>query len=209
MNPENLNIDDITTLSPTKINKESQRYCVIPIKHEKDKPLSLKFEARMKIFKHSSEKTDSYSLGITIPEELENKFKEIEQKINILAKERQTEVKKLNNNFGDYHVGDFHLLKSDKSENPKIYAKLYVDRFNPLNSSATFYRVVDVDGRKKKEKVKNNLELEGIPLNGIVVVNVKQLFCANIKALTCVVQEVLIKEEIHPQSAFDEYEDEE
>ena len=68
--------------------------------------------------------------------------------------------------------------------------------------------MVDVDGRKKKEKIRDNLELEGVPLNGIVVVVLKQLFCGNLRALTCVVQEVLVKEEIHPQSAFDEYEDE-
>ena len=208
MNPENLNTENISTQPPKLINKESHKYCIIPISNEEGKNLNLKFEARMKIFKHSSSGNDSYSLGITIPEEVLDKFNEIEKRVNILAKERQAEVRKLNNNFGNYHLGDFQLLKTDKSDNQKIYAKLYVDRLNPSNSSARFYRLVDVDGKKKKEKIKNSLELEGIPLHGIVVLTLKQLFCGNLRALTCVVQEVLIKEEIHPQSAFDEYEDE-
>ena len=147
-------------------------------------------------------------MGITIPDELAEKFESIEKRINELALSRKNEVRKLNLNFGNFHQGDFHLIKEDKSGNPKIYAKLYVDKVQPLNSSAIFYRLVDVDGRKKKEKIRDNLELEGVPLNGIVVVVLKQLFCGNLRALTCVVQEVLVKEEIHPQSAFDEYEDE-
>ena len=211
MNPKNIDITNISTRTPKLINKESHRYCLIPLditSEGKIGSLSLKFEARMKIFKHSSSGNDSYSLGISIPDELVEKFESVEKRINELAFERKNEVRKLNANFGNFHMGDFHLIKEDKSGNPKIYAKLYVDKVQPLNSSATFYRLVDVDGRKKKEKIRDNLELEGVPLNGIVVVVLKQLFCGNLRALTCVVQEVLIKEEIHPQSAFDEYEDE-
>ena len=208
MNPKNIDITNISTRTPKLINKESHRYCIIPIEMTssgKIGSLSLKFEARMKIFKHSSSGNDSYSLGISIPDELVEKFESFEKRINDLALLRKNEVRNLNLNFGNFHQGDFHLIKEDKSGNPKIYAKLYVDKVQPLNSSAIFYRLVD---EKKKEKIKNNLELEGVPLDGIVVVSLKQLFCGNLRALTCVVQEVLVKEEIHPQSAFDEYEDE-
>ena len=60
----------------------------------------------------------------------------------------------------------------------------------------------------KKQRMTDSLGLVGVPLNGKVVLRIKQLFCGGVKALTCVVQEVLVEEEIHPKSAFDDYEDE-
>ena len=175
---------------------------------EKIGPLSFKFASRMKIFKHTSSGTDSYSLGITIPDELLEKFLSFENRINQLAIEKKREVRSLNSNFGNFQTGDFHLIKEDKSGNPKIYAKLYVDRLHPQSSSGSFLRVIyGEDGRKRKERIKDNLELEGVPLDGIVVLQLKQIFCGNIKSLTCVVQEVLVEQEIHLASAFDEYED--
>ena len=89
---------------------------------------------------------------MTLPDEMLEKFESFEKRINELAFERKNEVKKLNANFGNFHMGDFHLIKEDKSGNPKIYAKLYVDKVQPLNSSAIFYRLVD---EKKKEKIKD------------------------------------------------------
>ena len=114
----------------------------------------------------------------------------------------------MNSNFGNFQKGDFHLIKEDQSGNPKIYAKLYADKVSPMSSSAAFYRMAEGEGRQMKQKIKNNLELVGVPHDGIVVINLKQIFCGNIKALTCVVQEVLVEKEINPQSFFDEYEDE-
>ena len=126
----------------------------------------------------------------------------------ILHLKKKSEIKSLNSNFGNFQKGDFHLIKEDQSGNPKIYAKLYADKVSPMSSSAAFYRMAEGEGKKMKQKIKNNLELVGVPLDGIVVINLKQIFCGNIKALTCVVQEVLVEKEIHPQSFFDEYEDE-
>ena len=79
---------------------------------------------------------------------------------------------------------------------------------NNSYSTAPFFRIIgNLDGRKLKQRIKDNLELEGVPLDGIVVLQLKQIFCGNIKSLTCVVQEVLVEQEIHLASAFDEYED--
>ena len=164
-------------------------------------PLRFKFPCRMKIFQHEK----AFSLGITPSANLIEKFQEIEDRLNELAVEKRSEVHKLHPTFAKFQDGDFHLLKEDKSENRKIYGKLYVDRLSKDSFSAPFYRAEVED--KTKRKIKNSVDLVGVPLDGIVVLDLKQIFCGNLKALTCVVKEVLILEEIHPQSAFDEYED--
>ena len=46
-----------------------------------------------------------------------------------------------------------------------------------------------------------------MPLRGQVVFSIKHLFCGNVKAITCIVDEVLVEEMIQAQSAFDDYED--
>ena len=214
MNPKDIHITNISTGTPKLINKESHRYCIIPLEMtsggEKIGPLSLKFEARMKIFKHSAQAgNDSYSLGITVPDDLIEKFKSFEKRINELALFRKNEVRNLNLNFGNFNKGDFHLIKEDKSGDSKIYAKLYVNERYKTNSTAPFFRIIgNIDGRKIKQRISDNLNLVGVPLNGTIVLQIKQLFCGNLRALTCVVQEVLVREEIHPKSAFDDYEDE-
>ena len=105
-------------------------------------------------------------------------------------------------NFGNFNKGDFNLVKEDKSEKPKIYAKLYSERDA---FSASFFRLVEGN---RKQKITDSMKLVGVPLNGKVVLRIKQLFCGGVKALTCIVQEVLVEEEIHPKRAFDDYEDE-
>ena len=46
-----------------------------------------------------------------------------------------------------------------------------------------------------------------MPLRGQVVFSIKHLFCGNVKAITCIVDEVLVEEIVQSQSAFDDYED--
>ena len=57
----------------------------------------------------------------------------------------------------------------------------------------------------KKMKA-NPLELIDISLFGDVIVEVRQIFCSNIKSITCVVKEALFWEIEKPQSFFDEEE---
>ena len=46
-----------------------------------------------------------------------------------------------------------------------------------------------------------------MPLRGQVVFSIKHLFCGNVKAITCIVDEVLVEEMVQAASAFDEFED--
>ena len=99
------------------------------------------------------------------------------------------------------------MIKEDKSGKPKIYAKLYPSKNEPLQTSAFFYRLVEKNGRKGKSMILDELKLTGVPLEGTCVLKIKQLFCGTAKSITCTVDEVLVEEEIYPTSAFDEYED--
>ena len=58
----------------------------------------------------------------------------------------------------------------------------------------------------KKSKT-NPLELIDISLFGDVIVEVRQIFCSNIKSITCVVKEAFFGEIEKTPSFFDEYEE--
>ena len=42
---------------------------------------------------------------------------------------------------------------------------------------------------------------------GKLFFSIKHLFCGNVKAITCIVDEVLVEEMVQAKSAFDDYED--
>ena len=91
-----------------------------------------------------------------------------------------------------------------KSQKPKIFGKLYLTN-NKINSPL-FKGKTKKDGRKIKFRTDLH-EFIGLPLKGSVVIELNQIFCGNIKSLTCVVKEALITEVIQPQSTFNQYED--
>ena len=82
----------------------------------------------------------------------------------------------------------------------KIYGKLY---HKNKKITCPFWELV---GSKKKQKI-DPLDLIGVPLLGDVVVEVRQIFCGNIKSITCIVKEVLIREFHQPPSHFDEFDE--
>ena len=55
--------------------------------------------------------------------------------MNALAKEKKKEVAKIGQVFGRYQEGDFSLLKVDKSEQEKIYAKIYTFQTSQIKIS--------------------------------------------------------------------------
>ena len=69
--------------------------------------------------------TISFSLGISIPENSLKFFRDLEKHFNALAMKKTKEVEKIGRSFARYDQGDFSLLKVDKSEQEKIYAKIY------------------------------------------------------------------------------------
>ena len=209
MNPAKISIPDCTLDTPVKKSSGKISFCLLPCLHNNER-LQVKLATRFKIFSHQgSEANDSFSLGITLPDESKKFFKDLEKHLNALAKKKKPEVKEIGPNFARFQEGDFILLKTDKSEQEKIYAKIYPSKLPNSDFSCRFWEVCDegTSGAKKKKPISKAKKLVNIPLRGQVVFSVKHLFCGNVKAITCIVDEVLVEEIVQTASAFDEFED--
>ena len=171
----------------------------------------MKLKTKFKVFAHQE---DSFSLGITIPEEQLDFFKDLEKHLNSAAKKMKPEIAKIGPSFARFQEGDFTLVKTDKSEQEKIYAKIYPSKIPTTDFSCRFWELCESSGengsaerKKKKQPILRQKDLVNMPLRGQVVFSIKHLFCGNVKAITCIVDEVLVEEIVQSQSAFDEYED--
>ena len=199
MNPETISIPDCHLDTPVKRSSGKISFCLIPCLNN-DKKLQVKLKTKFKIFAHQE---DSFSLGITIPKEQLDFFKDLEQHLNTAAMTMKKEIAKLGS-FSRFQEGDFVLVKTDKSEQPKIYAKIYPSKIPTTDFSCRFWELCE---NRKKQPILRQKDLVNMPLRGQVVFSIKHLFCGNVKAITCIVDEVLVEEMIQAQSAFDDYED--
>ena len=209
MNPETISIPDCHLGSPVKRSSGKISFCLIPCLNN-DKQLQVKLKTKFKIFAHQE---DSFSLGITIPEEQLDFFKDLEKHLNSAAMTKKKEIAKIGQSFARFQEGDFTLVKTDKSEQEKIYAKIYPSKIPTTDFSCRFWELCESSGenaascKKKKQLILRQKELVNMPLRGQVVFSIKHLFCGNVKAITCIVDEVLVEEIVQNPSAFDEYED--
>ena len=209
MNPETISIPDCHLDTPVKRSSGKISFCLIPCLNN-DKKLQVKLKTKFKIYSHE----DSFSLGITIPEEQLDFFKDLEKHLNSAAKKMKPEIAKIGQSFAKFQEGDFTLVKTDKSEQEKIYAKIYSSKIPTTDFSCRFWELCESSGengsaerKKKKQPILRQKDLVNMPLRGQVVFSIKHLFCGNVKAITCIVDEVLVEEIVQSQSAFDEYED--
>ena len=204
MNPETISIPDCHLGSPVKRSTGKLSFCLVPCLNN-DNKLQVKLHTKFKVFAHQE---DSFSLGITIPEEQLDFFTQLESHLNSAAKKMKPEIAKIGPSFARFQEGDFTLVKTDKSEQEKIYAKIYPSKIPTTDFSCRFWELCESSGEKKtKQPILRQKDLVNIPLRGQVVFSIKHLFCGNVKAITCIVDEVLVEEMVQPQSAFDEYED--
>ena len=200
MNPETISILDCHLGFPVKRSTGKLSFCLVPC-HNNDQKLQVKLKTKFKIFEHQG---DSFSLGITIPEEQLDFFTQLESHLNSAAKKMKPEIAKIGPSFARFQEGDFTLVKTDKSEQEKIYAKIYPSKIPTTDFSCRFWELCE---KKQKRAILRQKELVNMPLRGQVVFSIKHLFCGNVKAITCIVDEVLVEEMIQAQSAFDDYED--
>ena len=210
MNPETISIPDCHLGSPVKRTTGKISFCLIPCLNN-DNKLQVKLKTKFKIFAHQggAANEDSFSLGITIPEEQLDFFIQLESHLNSAAKKMKPEISKLGQSFARFQEGDFVLVKTDKSEQEKIYAKIYPSKIPTTDFSCRFWELCESfpGGKKTKQPLLRQKELVNMPLWGQVVFSIKHLFCGNVKAITCIVDEVLVEEIVQNPSAFDEYED--
>ena len=215
MNPETISIPDCHLDTPVKRSSGKISFCLIPCLNN-DKKLQVKLKTKFKIYSHQggAANEDSFSLGITIPEEQLDFFKDLEKHLNSAAMTKKKEIAKIGQSFARFQEGDFTLVKTDKSEQEKIYAKIYPSKIPTTDFSCRFWELCESSGenaasckKKKKQSILRQKDLVNMPLRGQVVFSIKHLFCGNVKAITCIVDEVLVEEIVQSQSAFDEYED--
>ena len=214
MNPAKISIPDCTLDTPVKKSSGKISFCLLPCLHNNER-LQIKLATRFKIYSHpgQQDQQDSFSLGISLPEDSLKFFRDLEKHLNVLATRKQKEVEQIGRIFGRFNQGDFSLLKVDKSEQEKIYAKIYPSKLPTQDFSCRFWQVCTVKSgasggaRKKKEELPKPTALINMPLRGQVVFSVKHLFCGNVKTITCIVDEVLVEEVVQAASAFDDFED--
>ena len=116
MNPEQISIPDCTLDNPVKNSSGKISFCLLPCLY-KDERLQVKLPTRFKIYSHpgNGNGNDSFSLGISIPENSLEFFRDLEKHLNALAMKKTKEVEKIGRSFARYDQGDFSLLKADKS----------------------------------------------------------------------------------------------
>ena len=199
MNPAKISIPECTLGDPIRRTSGKISFCLLQCLNN-NQQLKVKLATKFKIFAHQEE---SFSIGITIPEESLSFFRELENHLNSLAKTKKQAVKELNPSFARFQEGDFTLVKTDKSEQEKIYAKIYPSKIPNADFSCRFW---ELENGKKKPILKQK-NLINVPLRGQVVFSIKHLFCGNVKSITCIVDEVLVEEMLQTASAFEEFED--
>ena len=155
MNPEQISIPDCTLDDPVKKSSGKISFCLIPCLHNGER-LQLKLPTRFKIYSHS----DSFSLGISLPENSLEFFRDLEKHLNALAMKKTKEVEKIGRIFARYDQGDFSLLKVDKSEQEKIYAKIYPSKLPNQDFSCRFWQLC---GAKKKKPIPHPTKLINMP----------------------------------------------
>ena len=151
MNPAKISISDCHLDTPVKKSSGKISFCLLPCLNN-DQRLQVKLKTKFKIFAHqrseASHVKDSFSLGVSLPEENIKFFKDLEKHLNSAAVAKRSEIKELSPSFARFQEG-----------------------------------------------------------RGQVVFSIKHLFCGNVKAITCIVDEVLVEEMVQAASAFDEFED--
>ena len=116
-----------------------------------------------KIFAHQE---DSFSLGITLEEPHLDFFKDLEKHLNSAAMKLKKEIAKIGPSFARFQEGDFVLVKKDKSEQEKIYAKIYPSKIPTTDFSCRFWELCE---NRKKQPILRQKDLINIPLRGQVV----------------------------------------
>ena len=171
MNPAKISISECYLDSPVKKSSGKISFCLLPCLNN-DQRLQVRLQTKFKIFAHQEE---SFSLGITLPEENIQFFKDLEKHLNSAAIAKRSEINKLGSSFARFQEGDFILVKTDKSEQEKIYAKICPSKLPNSAFSCRFWELCD--DRKKKPILKQK-RLIGMPLRGQVVFFPSNIFSA-------------------------------
>ena len=142
---------------------------VLPLKYD-EKPFYFKISGKLKIFKHDE---SSFSLALLPEEDDILLLNNIVNKVVSLSKGKKFKRKVFEK--------ELKLLKVDKIENLKVFAKLYCDLKEKITARFS---------RKDKSSLDPH-EMVGLPLKGNVILHLSRIFLGNVSSLTVSVREVL------------------
>ena len=204
--------------------KEGRWGVTIPLTESTMKLKNVKFEIQESYLDLKSAEP-TFTLRILLENDLSD-LQELERKVIAIALDKKKEVSEFVKKYdseksrmevrnpqevvasaGKYDKESFKLVREVESDF-ELWGTLY-HKPVALKITTTFWRVVDKNGRKKKRLIENPNSLLPLKMEGDVVVNLKQIFLGKKKSITCVVDEVLVRKETKPVSAFDDLSDDE
>ena len=98
MNLEKISIPDCTLDEPVKKSSGKISFCLLPCLHNGER-LQVKLPTRFKIYSHPGAEgrggNDSFSLGISLPEDSLKFFRDLQKHLNSLAIKKKKEVEKI------------------------------------------------------------------------------------------------------------------
>ena len=193
--PEKLSLE-----KPEKKTQDKISFVVLPLRYE-SKPVQVKIQAGLKIFKHESKEKVTFSLGVTSTDDSLEFLSSLEKTIRTLAATSSKEIKKIDPRKV-LHLDELLVLKTDKRKKQKVFAKLYSQKGK---IQAPFLSVErDESGERKTLEPES---LVGLPLSGMVVLHFFRVFAGTISSVTISAKEVFVKEIIQPKSLLDEWEE--
>ena len=195
----------------SKEPKEGPYGIVIPLDESEMILKNVEFSI-MESFPDLKSADPTFTLRIILKDDDLQNFQKLEKMLAEIAMENKEKVKVLSQtvksddpeidfkNAANYDEKSFRLIR----ENSELWGKLYHNQ-RTFEITTTFWRLHG----KKRRKVTNPNTLIGSKLIGNIHLELKQIFMAKHKAITCIAHEGLVMVETKPVSAFDEFEEEE
>ena len=158
-------------------------YFPIPFDYDGGDPL-IKIEGNFRVFKHLNAGRVNYSLAISVNEENEEFFSELEQRIATLACENKGKIAKLKS----LKPSDLELIKSSANGKHKnVYARIYTNSTGRVTCKLSERK--KVKGVFKRRKLKIG-DLVDESFKGSCIIRAYQVYVGSSKTFTLSVVEI-------------------
>ena len=175
-------------------------YFVIPFHYDEGDPL-IKIEGNFRVFKHVNAGRVNYSLAISINNDNEELFRELEQRIATLASENKSKTAKLKS----LKPSDLELIKTTANGKHKnVSARIYMNSSGRVTCKLSERKTVKGVFKRRKLKIG---DLVDESFKGSCVIKVYQVYVGSGKTITLSIEEIVASKLTLKDSYFDEYEE--
>ena len=175
-------------------------YFAIPFEYGEGDPI-IKIGGNSGVFKHVNNGRVNYSLAISVNDENEEFFSELEQRLATLACENKGKTAKLKS----LKPSDLELIKTTANGKYKnIHARIYTNSTGRVTCKLSERK--RVKGVFKRRKLKIG-DLVDESFEGSCVIKVYQVYVGSSKTITFSVEEIMATKLTLKDSYFDEYEE--